>query len=238
LGARAAAPRPSQGMAVPVVSEASAAEPSPKGAEGGTLRSAHRGLMEFAAAAQSETPSPGVGETIPEELEELVRDIARTGAVAAYPWTALRVLLARKMELVLAEHWREAPPAEAVEGGSAEGSTAERSPEPLAQSLLDSRREGPPFTLQRICELLVEPRGIYKSSRSYRYALQRLVLIMATEELLGCGGTAGLSAVTTPLLGDADAACGNNGSPPQAGRKRKLPPELSNGVVCESAVAE
>eukprot|EP00929_Paragymnodinium_shiwhaense_P095992 TRINITY_DN57395_c0_g1_i1.p1 TRINITY_DN57395_c0_g1~~TRINITY_DN57395_c0_g1_i1.p1 ORF type:complete len:284 (-),score=77.16 TRINITY_DN57395_c0_g1_i1:47-898(-) len=138
----------------------------------------HTQLLEFAAAANNGQSPEG----IPEELESVMRDVANTGAVTNYPWDALRVLLAKKMELVLAEFWRETPDVDVKEGQTFECMAVE----PLTRSLLEPRREGAPFTVQRLCELLADPRhrGVYKSTRRYMYALQRAVVCTATEEML------------------------------------------------------
>mmetsp|Transcript_38173 Transcript_38173/g.105224 ORF Transcript_38173/g.105224 Transcript_38173/m.105224 type:complete len:237 (-) Transcript_38173:185-895(-) len=231
------------------------AEPPPNGGEGDTPRSAHDGLVQFAAAAKAAIAGGNAGGLpelsagnvpIPEDLESLICDVAKTGSVNSYPWDALRLLLARKVELVLGEFWRDAPDVEVQEGESFERAAVE----PLMRSLLEPRREGPPFTVQRICELLSEPRLVYKSTRRYLYALQRAVLVTATEEVLaqqqqqrqpqlwqmpplpdGGGISAAPPSPTGASLDSTVAAA--TGASNGAGKKRKLSPELSNGIVSE-----
>mmetsp|Transcript_122593 Transcript_122593/g.318742 ORF Transcript_122593/g.318742 Transcript_122593/m.318742 type:complete len:228 (+) Transcript_122593:64-747(+) len=186
---------------------------------------AHSRLLEFAASAKAGAlpSSPdGSQQQLAEELEGIIREVARTGATNGYPWDALRRLLARKVELVLGEFWRDTPDVQVQEGDSFERSAVE----PLTRSLLEPRREGAPFTVQRLCELLAEPRGVYKSTRKYLYALQRAVVVTSTEEALSA------QAKIEPLL-DTSVAASAGGAGAPAGRKRKLPPELSNGVVAE-----
>merc|ERR1712136_612549 len=108
------------------------------------------------------------------------------------------------------EFWHDAPDCPLAEGESFDNVI-----EPLKRSILEPQREGPPFTVQRICELLVDPRHTYKSTRRYIYALQRVVLIRMTEEVF-------THRPQEPVLGNDGAS---------AGRKRKLPPEAANGVV-------
>lgn len=154
-------------------------EPTPNGGEGTAPRSAQSGLLEFAAAAKvGALSSPDAQLT--NELEEIIRDVAKTGVTTSYPWDALRQLLVRKVELVLVEFWRNVPDLQLQEGESFEATAVE----PLRQSLLEPQREGAPFTVQRLCELLMEPRGIYKSTRKYLYAVQRAILVTSTEEAL------------------------------------------------------
>mmetsp|Transcript_39260 Transcript_39260/g.117337 ORF Transcript_39260/g.117337 Transcript_39260/m.117337 type:complete len:246 (+) Transcript_39260:86-823(+) len=244
-----------------------AAEPPLSGGEGSAPRSsAHKVLLEFAAASQAaasqsagagaeagSSPSAGAAveagavphtPAVTEELEGIIRDVAQTGSVNGYPWDSLRWLLARKVEHVLGEFWRDVPDVSVQEGESFERTVVE----PLTRSLLEPRREGAPFTAQRLCELLTEPRLLYKSTRKYLYALQRAVLVTMTEEALlqmPLGSTAPVAALAVPDVdatpagqaapaGAADAPAGDAAAAgTSAGRKRKLPQELANGVVCE-----
>eukprot|EP00747_Dinoflagellata_sp_TGD_P211685 gnl/TRDRNA2_/TRDRNA2_84894_c0_seq1.p1 gnl/TRDRNA2_/TRDRNA2_84894_c0~~gnl/TRDRNA2_/TRDRNA2_84894_c0_seq1.p1 ORF type:complete len:259 (-),score=74.39 gnl/TRDRNA2_/TRDRNA2_84894_c0_seq1:88-822(-) len=144
--------------------------------EGGDGKpSAHARLLEFAAAGLT-----GRGDAIPEELEDVIREVAKTGAVDSYPWESMRMLLARKAQSVLDDFWRDAPDVELREGDSFELAIVE----PITRSLLEPRRAGAPFTAQRICELLSEPRRVYKSTKRFLYALHRSLVVEATEESL------------------------------------------------------
>jgi len=210
--------------------------------EAGAQRNAHLVLLEFAAAAESgAVPSP---EPLTEELESIICHVAKTGAASGYPWDALRLLLARKLEHVLCDFWRDAPDVQLLEGQSFEVAAVE----PLSRSLLEPRREGAPFTAQRLCELLSEPRLIYKSTRKYLYALQRAILVTVTEEALVQRSPARMAlaidarsevdhAATSGQVAESDGFaavptdCTTGAN--TAGRKRKLPAELSNGVVSE-----
>jgi len=137
-----------------------------------------------------------------------------------YPWDALRWLLARKVEEVLLELWMETPDLDLDQ----ENETFENSAvEPLTRSLLEPRREGPPFTIQRLCELLIDPH-VYKSTRKYLFALQRAIVVTMTEESI-MPPSNGAPAAMAPVVGDVGGA--------PALKKRKLPPELANGVVSE-----
>mmetsp|Transcript_147163 Transcript_147163/g.256885 ORF Transcript_147163/g.256885 Transcript_147163/m.256885 type:complete len:213 (+) Transcript_147163:46-684(+) len=208
------------------------AEAPQDGVEGGTPQSAQAAvpqqsaqsvLLEFASAAKSGVPG---SIPIPEELEGVIRDVAHSGAAGNYPWEALRLLLARKMELVLHDFWNDSQDVGVTEGQTFSGVVVE----PLTKSLLEPSRDCPPFTLQRICELLVEPRRMYKSTRKFFYALERTLSVTMSEEEVtetywGCTGA---TANET-----ADAASASAELAAAASRKRKLPPELANGVVSE-----
>lgn len=212
-------------------------------------------LLDFAAASKTGA-LPGAGqEVISEELNGIIRQVAETGAANSYPWDALRHLLARKVELVLAEFWLDFPDYPLAREGESFAAVAV---EPLTKSLLEPLRKGPPFTLQRICELLANPRQIYKSTKRYFYALQRVILVAMTEDVLTPDTSPQLPmqpalelaqaqpqpqpAVAAPQsepdVKGADlqdiADCGDgpeNGT--VAGKKRKLPEEAANGVVAD-----
>ncbi|CAJ1346745.1 unnamed protein product [Effrenium voratum] len=218
---------------------------------------AHKALLQFASSAKVGTLSE---EALSEELEGIIRSLADNGAAACYPWDALRILLVTKLEKVLADFWHEAPDLKLREG-----ETFDAAVEPLKRSLLEPRREGAPWTTQRLCELLAEPRSGYKSTRKYMYALQRAILITTTEEALaprsafqprgalietGVQGTVASETTTAAALSAAATLPEAEGAPVDAsevqeadestaevstpaGRKRKLPEELSNGVVEE-----
>lgn len=182
-------------------------------------------LQEFAAAAKAGAHPGGRDQPLAEELETILREVARTGATVGYPWDAFRKLLARKVELVLGEMWREKPDLQIQEGDNFERSVVE----PITRSLLEPRRDGAPFTVQRLCELLIEPRLFYMSTKKYVYAVQRIVLVTSTEEAITDAPSSNYCTITAPAT-----MVGGLGAPgvPES-RKRKLPQELSNGVVAE-----
>jgi len=212
----------------------------------------HAALLEFAAgagghdstisaaesaAATATGASAGAAAALPEELESIIREVAATGGARDYPWDALRLLLARKIELVLREFWKEAPDLPVAENTSFELCAVE----PMTRSIMEARREGPPFTVQRLCELLAEPRHLYKSTRKFMLALQRTLLVMSTEEvsvskspavnnLNGANGTHGGSIANGTNGASANGATADGGASAAllangGGRKRKLPPE-------------
>lgn len=164
--------------------------------------------------AKVDGTSPTSGDDLSEELDGIIFEVARTGAVEAYSWEALRLLLAHKIEHVLRDFWNNSQDLEVTEGESFERFAVE----PLTRALLDKRRSGLPFTTQRLCELLATPWKTYSSTRKFVYALQRMIVITATEEQL----------LKESL--DQDEMNGS-ATAPSAGRKRKLPPEMANGVV-------
>eukprot|EP00928_Gymnodinium_smaydae_P033264 TRINITY_DN23870_c0_g2_i1.p1 TRINITY_DN23870_c0_g2~~TRINITY_DN23870_c0_g2_i1.p1 ORF type:complete len:221 (-),score=64.63 TRINITY_DN23870_c0_g2_i1:38-700(-) len=202
-------------------------------------------LLEFASAVQAAAGGGGAAAlsaalgnaVISQDLDALISEVATTGVAAGYPWEALRLLLARKLSVVLAEFWKDAPDVEVKSGESFERVAVE----PLTASLLEPRREGAPFTVQRLCELLSEPRSIYKSTRRFLYALQRAVLVTSTEARaaasamalspLSLAGEAAAAAAPAPAVSpEAEEGIGGGG-----GKKRKLSPGRADGVVASSS---
>lgn len=113
-----------------------------------------------------------------EEAKSIIRGVAESGVSDDGPsWDALRAILVQTLQRVLLEFWHDFPDLTLRDGESFERVVVE----PLVQSLLDPRREGPPFTIQRFCELLLDPRPVYRSTKRYVYALHRLILVTTTD---------------------------------------------------------
>jgi len=220
--------------------------PAEEDGDGAATRG-HEALIKFASSSSAKAGTLSEEVTLTEELEGIIKGLAENGAADCYPWDSLRILLAAKLEKVLADFWREVPDLHLREG-----ETFDAAVEPLTRSLLEPRREGAPWTTQRLCELLAEPKSGYKSTRKYIYALQRAILITTTEEAFalrpsltprsyfegkaaemeGRPETCGV-APAAPKDPEGTAVALDQEESTPAGRKRKLPEELANGVVEE-----
>eukprot|EP01122_Echinamoeba_exundans_P017026 TRINITY_DN8828_c0_g1_i1.p1 TRINITY_DN8828_c0_g1~~TRINITY_DN8828_c0_g1_i1.p1 ORF type:complete len:275 (-),score=59.79 TRINITY_DN8828_c0_g1_i1:73-897(-) len=122
---------------------------------------AHRALLaEFAAASEKQL-SP--------QLEKIVHDISLVG-VTCYPWDHLKQLLAYKLSLVLDDHNCRTPEMRFEE----KRNTLLKQ----LQSFVD-----PPFTVQRLCELLVNP-GLYSNTHKYLFAVDKVLLVTSTQQTL------------------------------------------------------
>jgi serine/threonine-protein phosphatase 4 regulatory subunit 2 len=183
-------------------------------------------LASFANSAQEGQPGP-VG--LSDELELVVKDVALTGDLSAYPWEDLRVLLVRKMDMVLREFWEDVKDVQV----KTDVTFVDAYIHPLSQSLMKPLRDGAPFTVQRLCELLVEPRKQYKSTRKFLYAVQRMVTVYLTEDEI-------IEASNSVFTGEIFSAAAMRPPVPAnttsqvrevVGQKRKLPEELCNGIV-------
>lgn len=114
-----------------------------------------------------------------EELRSIMEVIAATGKFW-HDWDMLKSLLSFRLKQVLAEY----PEAQMDSGvGSQQSSLlGETYPElvkRLDEALL-SFVEGPPFTLQRLCEILLNPKGTYTSLSKLALALEKNLLVTST----------------------------------------------------------
>lgn len=106
-----------------------------------------------------------------ENLRELLTEIARTGEAASYNWPFLKnyFVIAIKDALIFVN----------TKYPDCSNKLGEQFNDVL-QDLIDLFllfEDTPPFTIQRIAEVLLEPEKYYKSSRKYCYALERLLNI-------------------------------------------------------------
>merc|ERR1711935_1239372 len=106
-----------------------------------------------------------------ENLRELLTEIARTGEATAYSWVLLKnyFVIAIKDALIYVN----------TKYPDCSNKLGEQFNDVL-QDLIDLFLlfdDVPPFTTQRIAEVLLEPEKYYKSSRKYCYALERLLNI-------------------------------------------------------------
>eukprot|EP00397_Hematodinium_sp_SG-2012_P043096 GEMP01047827.1.p1 GENE.GEMP01047827.1~~GEMP01047827.1.p1 ORF type:complete len:207 (+),score=58.89 GEMP01047827.1:411-1031(+) len=113
---------------------------------------------------------------IPVELECIVQDIATTGSIP-YPWEHIRLLLAAKLDQCCIASWKE--DAEKCCDTLEEFEAAVL--KPLRESVTDVHRNGPPFTAQRMCELLVDRTKTYKSTRKYCAAIEKVLLVSSVD---------------------------------------------------------
>lgn len=128
------------------------------------------------AEVREEPPVVATPPPIPVELECIVQDIATTGKIH-YPWRNMRILLAAKLEQCCHTSWKENPEKyyETIE------EFEEQVLKPMSRSLTDERRSGPPFTAQRMCELLVNRTKTYKSTRKYCAALEKMMVVSSRD---------------------------------------------------------
>lgn len=115
------------------------------------------------------------------ELADIVEVVAAFGKFW-HDWSQLRVLLAFRLVQVLDKYYQAHT---SVVGPPKPLITGESFPElrnRLTQSL-DAFTEGPPFTLQRLCEILLDPEAFYPTLDKVALAFEKLLLVTSTVHI-------------------------------------------------------
>ncbi|XP_073011028.1 uncharacterized protein [Typha latifolia] len=115
----------------------------------------------------------------PEEIRSIMEVIATAGKFW-HDWDYLKGLLSFQLKQVLAEY----PEAQAIsevvsQQSSLSGETYPELVKRLDEALL-SFIEGPPFTLQRLCEILLSPKSTYSNLSKLALALEKNLLVTST----------------------------------------------------------
>ncbi|KAI8771584.1 serine/threonine-protein phosphatase 4 regulatory subunit 2 [Biomphalaria glabrata] len=131
-----------------------------------------------ALTAFSKNPTP----EIPHILEQYLNGVAKNGETL-FHWPLLKPLIVSKMEQVIAELRK---------GLSAENIPTRPNVENVQfdvmhKRIMDSihKFNGAPFTIQRLCELLIDPKQHYKRSDKFLRGLERNVLVVSTVDPYG-----------------------------------------------------
>jgi len=105
------------------------------------------------------------------KLQQIIDGITITG-VSCYKWEWLKELLITKLMKVLDAH-----------NAKTSMPDFEQEKQRLCSYLRDF--EEPPFTLQRLCELLVGPAGdAYKTTKAYAFAIEKVIYVTSTQSTL------------------------------------------------------
>ncbi|WIA30811.1 hypothetical protein OEZ86_000869 [Tetradesmus obliquus] len=136
-------------------------------------------LIANESALEAFCKAPAEQRQLTAELKGVLAETACTGAIR-YKWHLLKPLLVQLMQQQL--HDFEA--AEHVDVGPARPLPDDDSVEALCErfsAMLDDFA-GPPWTLQRLCELLLEPRKQYQRLHKLALALEKLLLVTGEQE--------------------------------------------------------
>ncbi|XBI08992.1 hypothetical protein VPH35_136644 [Triticum aestivum] len=122
----------------------------------------------------------GVVNVTPEEMRAIIEVIAETGKFW-HDWSFLKRLLSLQLMQVLGEYSE----AQMVirEDGQQQNSLFRETHSELFSQLNDALlrfEEGPPFTLQRLCEILLDPKGTYTKLSKLALALEKNLLVTST----------------------------------------------------------
>lgn len=123
-------------------------------------------LHDFAARAGPSTGDLGDAAAPPDSLLPLLAHIARFG-VTCYPWEGIRVLLGQTFAASVVAFFE-------AHGGASTEEVQQRYAR--IRTSLDSMPM-PPFTLQRLCEIVLEPRKHYSQTTKLLNAIEKLVRV-------------------------------------------------------------
>lgn len=115
---------------------------------------------------------------IPRALEDYLAWVARTGE-PVYRWTLVRALLKEKLAAVMAEYRAEPPGLELPPCPNVPPFDCDAM-RVCFLAKLDAFR-APPFTVQRICELLAHPRKHYNRIDKFMRAFEKNILVVSTK---------------------------------------------------------
>ncbi|EDO48233.1 predicted protein [Nematostella vectensis] len=112
-----------------------------------------------------------------QELEQLLTNIAQTGRIL-YPWNNLKPVFMYKMDRVMRDFFESSP----SRNSTSSEPTHVADFEVMRQRLLDCLDSftSPPFTIQRLCELMVEPKRHYKNSEKFMRGIEKNVLVVSS----------------------------------------------------------
>ncbi|KAK3579394.1 hypothetical protein CHS0354_029701 [Potamilus streckersoni] len=119
---------------------------------------------------------------IPELLEEYLRQVAKSGETI-YPWHRLKRLFVSKLDHIIMEFYHETP-ADSIPTYPNVDSVPF---EDMRKRILDALEKfhGAPFTVQRICELITDPRRHYKRSDKFLRGIEKNVMVVSTVDPFG-----------------------------------------------------
>lgn len=116
---------------------------------------------------------------IPRELEEYLGYVAKTGD-PVYQWSLVKCLFREKLMNVITDFYESTPTLELPPCPNVDPFNYER----MKTCLLERLESFPsaPFTVQRICELLTNPRKEYNRADKYMRAIEKNILVVSTRE--------------------------------------------------------
>lgn len=110
-------------------------------------------------------------------LEKFIAHIAETGDTLV-AWDKVRKIFMRKLQLVLEEFYRVCPYSPGKINPNATNDDFDEMKQRLLQ--LTEEFDEPPFTIQRLCELLVEPMKNYKKCEKFMRGLEKNLMVVTS----------------------------------------------------------
>lgn len=113
------------------------------------------------------------------ELEQLLEHIAKTGRTV-FPWHLLKPLISFKLEKVLNDFFESS----STNSYISEPTTKSQEFLPIVEKLVSNLNcfSGTPFTIQRLCELITQPRQHYKASDKFLRGVEKNIMVVSTVQ--------------------------------------------------------
>ena len=165
--------------------------------------------------------------SIPPCLDEYLASVASTGK-AVFAWAKVKPLFRRKLELIIQEFSESSPVENLARQPNVDLFNFEQMKERIFEQL--ESYTGLPFTIQRLCELMVQPKKHYKRIDKYMRGLEKVMLVVSTVDPIP--GTGEPEATKTETSGSSD----NFESPSK--RIRLASAEEDEAGPCDSADSE
>uniref|UniRef100_A0A1E1XUY1 Putative serine/threonine protein phosphatase 4 regulatory subunit n=1 Tax=Amblyomma sculptum TaxID=1581419 RepID=A0A1E1XUY1_AMBSC len=134
---------------------------------------------------------------IPSVLDEYLSHIAKTGDTL-FPWHKLKPLLCRKLELVMNEFHKISPTDDLPALPNVEVFKYEDMKEKVLEAV--NSFNSAPFTIQRLCELVVDPRKHYKRTDKFMRGVEKNVLVVSTIEPRSLAPLQQSNAASVPMV--------------------------------------
>ena len=117
--------------------------------------------------------------SIPPCLDEYLASVASTGK-AVFAWAKVKPLFRRKLELIIQEFSESSPVENLARQPNVDMFNFEQMKERIFEQL--ESYTGLPFTIQRLCELMVQPKKHYKRIDKYMRGLEKVMLVVSTVD--------------------------------------------------------
>lgn len=119
---------------------------------------------------------------IPPILEDYFRSVAKTGKTL-FPWQHLKMAFIQKVEQVMEQFCKEDPCDRLKPVPNVENTKFEE----LRQRIIDAMQKftGAPFTVQRICELVTQPKKHYTQCDKFMRGIEKNVMVVSTVDPTG-----------------------------------------------------
>jgi len=117
--------------------------------------------------------------TIPKSLEDYLIYVAKSGNTV-FPWNKIKPLIKSKLEIIIREFNESCPEGHLPKMPNVDVFKFSEMKERIMEQL--ESYTGTPFTIQRLCELLVQPKRHYKRTDKFMRGLEKVMLVVSTVD--------------------------------------------------------